>query len=110
MEKTVRAALAGKCCAPADEARDFSKTGSIKNNKSRLGSFKACSDAQGPIFEGEGHSLFSIQASVSMTTELRLFCKEKQQQQIKKTLILYGNLAACPLLSGLEQGLEKKAD
>lgn len=109
MEKTVRAALAGKCCAPADEARDFSKTGSIKNNKSRLGSFKACSDAQGPIFEGEGHSLFSIQASVSMTTELRLFCKEKQQQ-IKKTLILYENLAACPLLSGLEQGLEKKAD
>ena len=44
MEKTVRAALAEKCCAPADEARDFSKTGSIKNNKSRLGSFKACSD------------------------------------------------------------------
>lgn len=51
--------MAGKCCALANEAGDFSETGSTENNKSRLGSFKACSAARGPILKGEGHSLFS---------------------------------------------------
>lgn len=30
--------MAGKCCALANEAGDFSETGSTENNKSRLGS------------------------------------------------------------------------